>query len=203
MYITWHGNDCIRLMGKDISVLIDPPTEESGLKVTRLQADILVATKKDSAEVKVSGNPFVIDIAGEYEKSGVFVYGRQWKAKDGAVRVAYLIKMEDISLGVLSAADGDLQTDAQDLIEGADILFLPVGDKDRLSAKQAAEIVNILEPRIVIPVGVKTKGSKMNFDSPDAFFKELGQKPEQTDKLKLTQKDLPTDERAVYELTLS
>lgn len=190
MQITWHGLNCLRLESKDTAVLTDPFSDEAGLKLPRSKVDIVTASTENLATENVSGEPFIIDVPGEYEKGGVFVYGLPWKnTKTGDKGVLYRINIEDISIGHIAAADKPLTQDVLETLEGIDVLCVPVGNTD-LSAKDAVEIINQVEPRIVILMGYDGK--------PDAFLKEMGAKAETVDKLKLIKKDLPTDDRRVY-----
>ncbi len=190
MQITWHGLDCLRLEGKDTAVLTDPFGDDSGLKLPRSKVDIVAASNENLATDDVAGEPFVIDVPGEYEKGGVFVYGLPWKnAKTGDKSTLYRINIEDISIGFLAAADKPLTPEVLETLEGVDVLCVPADNKE-LSAKDAAEIINQVEPRIVIIMGHDSK--------PVTLLKELGAKAESVDKLKLVKKDLPTDDRKVY-----
>lgn len=199
MQITWHGLNCVRLEGKDCTVLLDPFGDDSGLKLPRSKVDIVTLSNEDLSADDVGGEPFVIDIPGEYEKSGVFVYGVPWtKEKSEGRGVLYRVNMEDLSFGHIAALDRVVPNAALETLEGVDVLFLPVGDPNQLSVKDAVEIINRIEPRIVVPVNYAIKGLKVKLNGPEAFLKELGQKAESVDKLKLTKKDLPTDTRPVY-----
>ncbi len=198
MQITWHGLNCLRLESKDVSVLIDPFNDDSGYKLPRAKVDIVVAHMQDSVPPEVGGEPFVIDVPGEYEKQGVFVYGaptKLEKTKDRATM--FRINIEDLSIGHIGAADKPLTPEALEILEGVDILCIPVGN-DALSAKDAVEIISQVEPRIVIPMDYHTKGLNEKRQGPETFLKELGSKSETVDKLKITKKDLPTDDRRVY-----
>ena len=76
-----------------------------------------------------------------------------------------------------------------------DVLFIPVGGgTNYLSAKDAAAMATALEPRVIIPMAY-------NCDTdPDAapvtaFVKELGLKPEASEKkVIIKKKDLPQEE---------
>ncbi|MBI4121823.1 MAG: MBL fold metallo-hydrolase [Parcubacteria group bacterium] len=201
MQITWHGLRCVRLQGKDVSVVMDPFGPDSGLKLSRSQADIVTISHEDMDAEQVPGQPFVIDIPGEYEVKGVFVYGIAWprsKAKDDAKTMLYRVNIDDLSVGHIGMIDGVPEGSVLETLEGVDVLIISVGDDAVLSAKTAAEIVNIIEPRIVVPVNYHVSGVKAKLSGPEAFLKELGVKPESVDKLKIVKKDLPVDERRVY-----
>lgn len=198
MNIYWHGLNCLRLEGKDCTVLLDPYGSDTGLKLPRSKVDVVAISSDDASAEDVSGEPFVVDIPGEYERLGAFVYGLPWKnEKTGKRATLFRVNLEDISIGHIAAADKPLTSDVLETLEGVDVLCLPVGN-DALSVKDAADIVNDIEPRIVIPMDYDTSGLKLKRKGPEAFLKEIGAKAESVDKLKLTKKDLPVDQRMVY-----
>ena len=51
---------------------------------------------------------------------------------------------------------------------------MPVGGGRVLDAEKAAEIVSLLEPKIVIPMLYKTDASTGDFEPVDHFVKEMG-----------------------------
>lgn len=188
MQITWHGLNCLRLEGKEAALLTDPFTEKSGLKLPRSKTDIVTVSGEGLAADDVSGEPFIIDVPGEYEKMGVFVYGLPWKqSKSESKSVLFRVNMDDISFAHIAAADKPLTPDVLETLEGVDVLCLPT-EETALSPKDAAEIINQIEPRVVVLMG----------DKPQALLKEAGAKAETVDKLKLIKKDLPTDDRRFY-----
>ena len=52
--------------------------------------------------------------------------------------------------------------------------MIPVGKKDNLSNDKVIEIINKIEPRIIIPMDFKIPGIKENIDSIDKFVKAMG-----------------------------
>lgn len=100
--------------------------------------------------------------------------------------------MAIVHLGVMTK-----KPDLDDLekIGHVDILFIPVGDSERyLSVEDAAAIVTTLEPRVVIPVGYQCD-SDPKAKPVTEFIKELGLKPDTTDKkIIIKKKDLPQEE---------
>jgi len=83
MQIIWKGQSCFQIIssqGKNnhVNIVIDPYSEDIGLKVPKLEADILLTTHNhyDHNNVKaVGGNPFLIQGPGEYEIKEVFIQG--------------------------------------------------------------------------------------------------------------------------------
>jgi len=55
-----------------------------------------------------------------------------------------------------------------------DILLLPVGGGLTIAASVAAEVINLVQPRIAIPMHYKTGAGTMQLDSLDKFLNEMG-----------------------------
>ena len=204
MQITWHGLNCVRIQGKEVTLILDPYTSTQGPKLPSWQADIVALSSPELDSSKGGKEAFRIEHAGEYEVKGAFVYGRQWKReKTEGTSILYRINLEDISIGFLAGIDKVMPSALLDLFEGVDILFVPVGDPNLLSAKDAVEIVARIEPRIIIPISYAAQGFKQKFEPIAAFYKELGKQPEVLDKLKISRKDLPESDQQLFELNLA
>ncbi len=50
----------------------------------------------------------------------------------------------------------------------------PVGGNSTVDAPKAAEVVSLLEARLVIPMHYETPANKGALDPPDRFLKEMG-----------------------------
>lgn len=175
-------------------MLFDPFESNSGLKLPRMQNDITLFSQ-EQAKIKKDSS-FVISSPGEYEIKEVFIYGISATFEEGeGKKIIYLVEHEGIRLAHLGQlnqvklSEGQLET-----LEGVDILMVPVGNGNALSAKQAMEIISQLEPRVVVPMNYQLPGLKVKLDSLDKFKKEVGAKFETVDKLKISRKDLPEEE---------
>lgn len=211
MIITWYGQACVKLQSKHSALVFDPYSPSVGFKLPRLQANIVCVTHNhdDHNNVKaISGDPFVIDSPGEYEVSGVFVYGTSsfhddTQGKDRGTNIIYHVEFEDITVTHL----GDLGTteltkEQLESIEGTDILFIPVGGVYTINGKQATKVIQEIEPRIVVPIHYKIPKLKYKLDGVEEFLKALGVKngaPQE--QLKISKKDLPQDDRQIIVLS--
>lgn len=187
-----------------MTILMDPYSDKAGPKLPRWQADIVTASSESIDTNKGGAAAFVIDTPGEFEIKGAFIYGVTWKKeKTGEKSVLFRVNVDGVSIAHLGSLDRNVPNIALEVLEDVDILFLPVGDPDLLSVKEAVEVVSRIEPRIVIPISIKSKGIKKTLSDPDTFIKQLGIKSEKVDKLKLQKKDLPETERLVYIISAS
>jgi len=195
MYITWYGQSCFKLQNNERTVLINPSDPRKvGLKGPNFKANIFVLTDMgDSIDKKVleKDNGFLINGPGEYEVNKIFVYGVPIK-KDGQIKsVVYQVTMNDIRYGVLGQLEFLPSGEELDRLDGVDVLFIPIGGEDTLSAEKAVELVNSIEPQIVIPCCYDIHGINTKLDSLEKFLKEMGGKVNETlPKLSIKKKDL-------------
>ncbi len=209
MNISWLGQSCFRISekidGKEVLVVTDPYSKETGLFPPKLKADIVTISHHhfdhDNLE-KVSGNLednySVFDTPGEFETKKVFFTGIAsfHDGKEGAERGTNTIfKMEFGDISVAHLGDlGHKLTEKQIAELGeVDILLIPVGGKYTLSAADAAEVVRDIEPRMVIPMHYKIDDLKIDINDEKLFLKEMGNKFEKLPKLKISRKELPED----------
>ncbi len=194
-------------MDKEVVVAIDPH-DKTGLKMPKFQASVLLVTDTKDENINAEGlrgDSFVIDGDGEYEVKNVFVYGLPAEKKDGEKFTIYLMEVEGIKIAHLGMIAQDSLTDQQmEILEGVDILLIPVGGGDTLNATKAVKIISQIQPRIVIPMYYKVPGLSLKLDGFEPFLKEYGvSKPEPMDKFKVSKKDLPQEETNVVLLTVS
>lgn len=204
MDVTWLGHACIRLRGKDGVVLMDPCARSTGYSIGKQTADIITASRADPehAYTETIAQPFrLLDAPGEYEIGGVLLNGVQ-TAPPGKARqdpattrnVAFVVEMDDLRVCHL----GDLDhTPTQDLIEelsDIDVLFTPVGGHGALDAAGAAEVISLLQPRLVVPIRFQTDAAAIALDPLEPFVRQLGlTASEPQAKLAVTRSNLPED----------
>jgi L-ascorbate metabolism protein UlaG (beta-lactamase superfamily) len=201
MEIYWLGHGCFRLRGKEATVLTDPCTSATGYKIGKVQADIVTISRDNPVNKNtdaVQGEPRIVSRPGEYEIAGVMVTAintDESPREDGfSKNIAYVADIDDIRVCHL----GDIQTvPAGDELEelASDILLVPVGGGSFLGAEKAAQIVTLLEPKIVIPMLYKTDASTAGDLEPiDRFIKEMGSEPKAPEgRLTITRGGLPHD----------
>lgn len=214
MIITWQGQAYFKIQDKigsdGITLATDPFNKEVGLKVPNFEADIVTVSHQHFDHNNVSalrGHPFIIDCAGEYDHKGVFVEGIDsfHDNKSGTERgnnVIFRIEMDNISVAHLGDLGHILDDSQLEKLAGTDILMIPVGGKYTIDAKQAVEVIAQVEPRIVIPMHYKVPGLKIEIDGVDKFIKEIGLAPTYEDKLKISRKDLPQEDRELVILNI-
>ena len=215
MNIIWHGQSLFELIttpakNSQVKIVIDPFSEEVGLRVPKLEADIVLTTHNhyDHNNVKaVSGNPFLISGPGEYEIKNVFIQGiASWHDdKKGAERgenTIYTIEAEDLKLCHLGdLGQKELFAEQLEKIAEVDILMIPVGGVFTISAKEALKIMSQIEPKITIPMHYALPKLKIKLDGLDKFLKIMSIKSiEPLNKLSIKKKDISPEEAKIIVL---
>ena len=210
MKIIWLGQSCFQIIvnlnkKEKVTIVIDPFSSEIGLRFPRIKTDILLVTHNhyDHSNVKgVSGEPFLITGAGEYEIKNIFIKGisafhDDSGGKERGETTIYKIEAEGFKICHLGDLGQKELTDSQiEKLGTIDILMIPVGGIYTISSKEAAKIISQIEPKIVIPMHYKIPKLKVKLESLDDFLKIMGQKPENgeiLDKLSLKERDLPEE----------
>ena len=210
MEIIWYGHACFRLKDRNIIVVTDPYDRSLGLPLPRPKADIVTVshdTPHHSHVAGVKGDFMLVDGPGEYEIKDIFITSiNMIPAKKNVVsgqalskNNVFVIYMDNIALCHL----GDLkQVPTQHQVEdmgNIDVLMVPVGGgTTALNAAQAAEVISLIEPYIVIPMHYRLPGLAVKLDPVEKFLKEMGiTRAETVSSLKLTKTSLPEETQIV------
>jgi L-ascorbate metabolism protein UlaG (beta-lactamase superfamily) len=177
MELTWYGLSCFRITERGYPTIITDPYDPAiGLTLPRLRGDIITISHEATGHAytdAVTGYKHVITGPGEYEMGGVFVTGVASHESDlrnvhyrfdyGTLAVAHM--------GDMSTVPNQTQIEALGEIH---VLLLPVGGGKSLNAVQAAELVSMIEPGIVVPMHYQQPGLQFELDSVERFIKEMG-----------------------------
>ena len=206
MEITWYGHSCFRLRDKGVAVVTDPYSKDIGYTLPRIRADIVTISHDhpDHNNARaIKGSPRVLSGPGEYEIKGVFITGiaTYHDGKQGRERGRNTVFIFEFN-GLTVCHLGDLghvpTQDQAEVLSGAQVLLIPVGGVYTINAAQAAEVVSLLEPRIVIPMHYKTPLVKIKLDPVSKFLKAMGvDKPAPVDSLQVHGSKLPEETQVV------
>lgn len=207
MNIEYYGHSCFKITAKpagrgqeDVVVFLDPFDKQVGLRPPQGQADLVLVSHHhfdhDNASA-LKGEPVVFDIPGEYSVKGINVIGLPsfHDNKEGAERglnTIFILETEDLKICHLGDLGCDLNEKQLEEMDGVDVLMIPVGGKVTIDAKKAEEIVKLVEPKIIIPMHYKMKGSTItDIADEKGFCDEIGSCPkEKVAKLNIKKKDL-------------
>ena len=210
MEITYIGHSCFKIKNKNVTLVIDPYNEKIGYKLPDLEADIVLSTHdhSDHNNVKAVKNAsLVIDCAGEYEKSDVFIQGVEvfhdkTEGADRGKNIIYEIYMDGVTVLHVGDLGHNLTQETLQKIGDVNVLMVPVGGKSTVDAKGASDVISAVEPGIVIPMHYATKDltGVEGLDPLDKFLDEMGIEngAKQKETLTLSSKsDIPEDTEVV------
>jgi len=217
MNIFWHGQSCFEIItipakNSQVKIVIDPFSEEIGLRVPKLEADILLVSHshRDHNNIKAVSSPtsasppFLISGPGEYEIKNVFIRGiPSWhdnsRGQERGENTIYTIEAEDLKLCHLGdLGQKELTEEQLEKIAEVDILMIPVGGvphQDQwwgtISTKEVPKIMSQIEPKITIPMHYVLPKLEIKLDGLDKFLKSLGIKSITAEnKLSIKKKDI-------------
>ncbi|MDP2663976.1 MAG: MBL fold metallo-hydrolase [bacterium] len=212
MQIIWKGQSCFQILSSQtknhqIRIVIDPFDESIGLRLSKMEADLVLVTHehKDHSNVKgIEGNPFVISGPGEYEIKDAFVQGipsfhDAVSGKERGTNTIYTIEAEDMRICHLGdLGQKELTSEQIEKIGEVDILMIPVGGVYTISAKEAVKIMSQIEPSITLPMHYQLPKLKIKLEGLDKFLKTMGIKRLQPQpKLTIKKKDIQSEEAKI------
>ena len=208
------GHSSFKIRGKNGIVVCDPFPSKIGFPFPKVSADIVTVSHShfDHCAIdQVSGTarkekPYVIDAPGEYEllDIAVSVHPSFHDGENGKLRGKnniVVIRIDGIAVAHLGDLGHMLSDSDIDSLGIIDVLIVPTGGEFTVSPKQAAEIVEAVEPSIVIPMHYKTDKHSPEFAKlapVDEFLKEMGKVGlAPVDKISLTAGSLPEEMEVV------
>jgi L-ascorbate metabolism protein UlaG (beta-lactamase superfamily) len=202
MEIIWYGQACFRLRSRGLSVVTDPYGGDLGIKLPRITATVVTVSHShdDHNNVQaVKGSPFIISGPGEYEIEGIFVIGVSTfhdakKGEELGRNTAYLIEFEDLTICHLGDLGHVPDQEQIEQLNSVDILLVPVGGHTTLTASKAAEVIGLLEPKVVIPMHYQIPGLNLQLNGVTRFLKEMAiEAPEKQESLTISKSQLPEE----------
>ena len=170
MELTYHGHSCVRLRGREMTVVVDPPqTALPGL--AKGTQGIIVRTEGETDPERLRArNGEIQEVCGpgEFEIGGVSILGLA-AGETTVMRVS----VDDVRVVLAGRLRRQLTEDEIDSLGHVDVLVIPVGGGDALGAIDAAKLVNAVEPSIVVPARYGT-GDGGEYDPVGKFAKEMG-----------------------------
>jgi L-ascorbate metabolism protein UlaG (beta-lactamase superfamily) len=181
--LSWLGHACFRLRGRDVTILTDPYEGDGwGYPPLAVSANVVTISNDHPHHAGISaveGRPHVLRGPGEYEISGVLIWGvRTARTPDNPTKnTAFIIKIEELTICHLGdLASAPLTSDELANIKDADVLLVPVGGNCTINAQQAAGVVAQVEPKLIVPMHYATEETRgyLALDDISRFCKELG-----------------------------
>jgi L-ascorbate metabolism protein UlaG (beta-lactamase superfamily) len=197
--LTWHGWSCFRLKGKEASIVTDPYTLPSPPSLSKLTPDIVTLSDRQQAETPPAGAFKVIASPGEYEVKNVLITGSPSFRAGKRSGTFFKIEMDELVLCHLGQLREPLSASQVEGLAGVDVLFVPVaGEEESIDAAKALEMINLIEPRIIVPMHFALTALGTAGTPVEKFCHEMGQTgvaPQP--KLSVTKTSLPAEPQIV------
>lgn len=204
MLIQWFGHASFQIDTNAGRIITDPFNEELGYPMFPRQADMVTVSHQhwDHNKVEtVSGSPQVFSAPGFYQLEGMTIQGYPTfhDKKSGQERgrnTVFKICTEDVTLLHLGDLGHMISRDTAKEIGAVDILLLPVGGKFTVGADTAYDLVDLLRPRIVIPMHYQTPHLSFHL-APVEEFTSRFEKVLKLPALKISSQDLPGETQII------
>ena len=192
MNIQYYGHSCFKITTKpygrateDVVIFTDPFDRSIGLRPPQGHADIVFVSHNHPDHNNISalkGDPVIIDLPGEYSARGINAIGinsfhDSVQGAERGLNTIFIFESEEMRICHLGDLGSELDAKQLEEIDGIDILFVPIGGKFTLDGKKASDMIKKIEPKIVIPMHYKIKGSNLDISDEKKFCSEMGNCP--------------------------
>ena len=203
MDLVWLGHSSFRLHSEGMVVVTDPFPESLGLRMDGRPAAVVTVSnthRNHSAADAVAGAPRVFSAPGEYEYNGVMVRGVMTPLPDGLPHeqrnVAYTIELDGVSVCHLGDLSRPPTTRQLDDLKPVDVVLIPAGGHCTVSMDHALQVVQDLDPKIVVPMHFGHGQEGVPLDGVEPFLRRLSVDEAQPQpRLVVTPGNLPSDLR--------
>lgn len=180
MRITWYGHACFKVQGEH-SLVTDPHDGTSiGLPVPSLEADIVLMSHDhfdhNCKEVVKNKDCKVINSPGKYAEKGfeilgIETYHDEASGKKRGKNIVFKFSHGGINFCHLGDLGHALGREHAEKLGEIDVLFIPTGEVYTLSVDECWKTINVLGPKIVIPMHYKIPGLNLPISPLEKFLK--------------------------------
>lgn len=157
MQINYLGNSVFKIKDKKLTLLVGVTSKN----ISQNQADIIICSDYHSFSYhkRTKAEPFVINSPGEYEISGVSIFG---------INHVYLIEIAELRFCYVKSLNVNLTDEQIEELNGVDVLLVVMA-KDGLNVTQAVRLTKQIQPKIAIPTDsemVKQFAQELGYEEP-------------------------------------
>lgn len=200
--IRWHGHSCFEIDGS-VRVVTDPHDGKSlGIPPPKVKADVVLISHDhfdhNCARIVQGPDSTVVSKSVMTVERGVRIEGIEAAhdtdggAKRGKMTL-FKFELDGIKFCHLGDLGHKLDEESVDKIAPIDFLFIPVGDTFTIGPEVAKEIVNIVRPKVAIPMHYRVPGLGLAIQPVQNFLKLCDQKQivKVGNEVEFTREDLP------------
>lgn len=184
LQITWHGHACVSLRLNGYVVVFDPHDGVSiGLKKPSIQADLVlvshdhfdhnavnVVAKKTSRVFKLFYGEAVVD---NVKIEGLRTFHDKSKGKKRGENAVYIVTATGLRVAHLGDLGDTPDEPTLAKLRGVDLLITPVGGTFTIEPDEAWRIVELTQPRNVMPIHYWVPGCTLPLKPVEEFIKHI------------------------------
>jgi L-ascorbate metabolism protein UlaG (beta-lactamase superfamily) len=179
--IRWHGHSCFEITN-DVTIVTDPHDGRSiGIPTPTVTGDIILVTHNhydhNSVKTVEKENSKVITderkrTIGNVQINGIPAFHDTAQGERRGSMILYKFIVDDITFCHLGDLGHELDVKTAQQIGKIDILFIPVGGNYTIDADQAWRIIEMLKPKIAIPMHYRIEGLSISIAGIEPFLEK-------------------------------
>ncbi len=182
MKIEYFGHSCFRLTSSSgVSLLTDPYTKVGYELPNGIQADVVTVSHGhfDHNYTQAINFSVCVDKVGEYSFPDVKIVGYpsyhdEVKGAKRGENIVFVFEMDGIRIAHLGDLGEPYEEKWCKILDGVDVLLLPVGGTYTIDAKEAKKYADALKVKTVVPMHHRADGS-LDIDPIDVFLAQYPQ----------------------------
>lgn len=184
MLIKYLGHSAFLIKNKEgVRIITDPYSATRGIHYKPIDenADIVTVSHEHwdhNAVDSVGGNPVVVRGEGKRNIRGTTISGiptfhDKKRGKERGKNTVFVLDTDGLRLCHLGDLGHKLDEEQISLIGSVDICLIPVGGYFTIDAKEAKEVIESIQPKVVIPMHFKTSAIDFPIAGVEDFLKDV------------------------------
>ena len=154
--VTWLGHACFMLECDGYKLVIDPFDKVDGYTTVSTSANEVICSHRHFDHCYVDGVELIDKGASPFEVTILESYHDEVGGKKRGSNNISVIKVGNIKLVHFGDIGCELNNDQLEAVSNADCIMIPTGGTYTLDSKQASDLCDKINPRIIIPMHYKT-----------------------------------------------
>lgn len=211
LQIRWHGHACFEITN-ELTLVTDPHDGKSiGIPAPSVTGDIILVSHDhyDHNSVKTvekEGSKVITDERkrniSNVEIRGIESFHDECHGEKRGANIIFKFTMGDITFCHLGDLGHELDEETVQKIGDVDILFIPIGGTFTVDAEHAWNIINMIKPKIAVPMHYKIGGLSLPIAGIDPFLEKNKYKILKVgNEIDIEKEDLP-EEPEIWTFTL-
>lgn len=181
LQIRWHGHSCFEITN-DVTIVTDPHDGKSiGIPTPNVAGDIILVSHNhydhnSVKSVEKENSKVITDerkrTVGSIQISGIPAFHDTAQGERRGNMILYKFTCDDITFCHLGDLGHELDEKSVQQIGTIDILFIPVGGNYTIDAEQAWRVIQMLKPKITIPMHYRIEGLSIPIAGIEPFLEK-------------------------------